>query len=350
MRIRTVPQGEDPGRRGRQRFYPSIFPLGIWKEFLRITQKVAPSRQPTKQQAQPSNPDRKQIGVALGTVRFFSMSSESTPATSLKNLDAKESTGEYLARVWQRRHFASALASSELRSQHLNSVLGQVWHLLNPAMMITVYYFIFGLVLNAKRGIDHYVTYLVLGVVAFRLAQSIIIESANSMSKNHDLIKTIQFPRALIPISGAYQRLLDSLPGFGLAVLISLIEGAPIAWRILLLPIFLFAASLFSLGFGFFVARIGSSFPDLQQILPHVFRILFYISGVLYRPSSSIKNSTMNHIMALNPIHGLLEIVRWTVLGGSIHLASIISFATFLAIGLIGGFFFFKQAEFRYGA
>ena len=278
------------------------------------------------------------------------MSSESISTESLSPLGANQPVHKYLASVWQRRHFASALATSDLRARHMDSILGQIWHLLNPAMMITVYYFVFGLVLNAKRGIDHYVTFLVIGVVAFRLAQSIIIESASSMSKNLDLIRTIQFPRSLIPISVAYQGLLDSLPGFGLAVLISSIEGVPITWRILLLPIFLFAASLFSLGLGFIAARIGSSFPDLQQILPHVFRILFYISGVLYRPSGAISNPTMRLIMALNPMHGLLEVVRWTVLGHSIHVASIVSIATSLVIGLIGGFFFFKQAEFRYGA
>ena len=278
------------------------------------------------------------------------MSSEFISTESLNPLGANQPAHEYLASIWQRRHFASALATSDLRDRHMDSILGQIWHLLNPAMMITVYYFVFGLVLDAKRGIDHYVTFLVIGVVAFRLAQSIIIESANSMSKNLDLIRTIQFPRSLIPISVAYQGLLNSLPGFGLAVLISWIEGVPVTWRTLLLPIFLFTASLFSLGLGFIAARIGSSFPDLQQILPHVFRILFYISGVLYRPSDAISNPTMKLVMALNPMHGLLEVVRWTVLGHSVHVASIVSIATSLIVGLIGGFFFFKQAEFRYGA
>lgn len=281
---------------------------------------------------------------------LWSMPSDSPSTESLSPLGTNQPVHEYLVSVWRRRHFASALATSDLRDRHMDSILGQIWHLLNPAMMITVYYFVFGLVLNAKRGIDHYITFLVIGVITFRLAQSIIIESANSMSKNLDLVRTIQFPRSLIPISVAYQGLLDSLPGFGLAVLISSIEGVPLSWHILLLPIFMFAASLFSLGFGFAAARIGSSFPDLQQILPHVFRILFYISGVLYRPSDAISNPTMKLVMALNPIHGLLEVVRWTVLGHSVHLASIISISSFLVVGLIGGFFFFKQAEFRYGA
>lgn len=265
-------------------------------------------------------------------------------------LGVRRSTRDYFAELWERRHFAVALATTDLRGRHMNSVLGQVWHLLNPALMITVYYFIFGVVLDARRGVDHYITFLVTGVMSFRLAQSIITDSAGSIPKNLELIRSIQFPRTLIPVSVTLQGLLGFLPGFSLVVVVGLLEGAPFSWRLALAPLLILDITMFSLGAGLIAARLGSSYTDFQQVLPHVFRILFYVSGVLYRSSSAISSETARFVLSLNPFYGLVETMRWSVLGTPVHPAALASFVSCTVVGLVAGLVFFRRAEYRYGA
>jgi teichoic acid transport system permease protein len=67
---------------------------------------------------------------------------------------------EDLRRIWSRRDFVWYSALSELRTQQTDTVLGNVWHLLNPALQISVYFVVFGLILGTDRGIDNFLPFL----------------------------------------------------------------------------------------------------------------------------------------------------------------------------------------------
>jgi len=277
-------------------------------------------------------------------------SSVTSSRAPLLVLGTRPSLREYLHDLWSRRHFVMALATTDLRVRHMNSVLGQLWHLVNPALMITVYYFVFGVVLDARRGIDHYVTFLVTGVMTFRLAQATITGCASAIPKNLGLIRSIQFPRALVPVSISIQNVLGFLPGFALVVLVGVLEGVPPSWSLALLPAVIAVGAVFSLGLGLVAARLGAGYSDFQQILPHAFRVLLYVSGVLFSVQNSIANETVRTVLSLNPFYGLIELARWCVLDTPLHDTGVVSFAAWTAVGLVGGLKFFRAAEFRYGA
>lgn len=278
------------------------------------------------------------------------MAARSSPAIDqLMVLGDRQHTREYVRDLWERRHFVMALARTDLRVRHLNSVLGQLWHLVNPALMISVYYFIFGVVLDARRGVPFYITFLVTGVVTFRSSQSTIVGCAGAIPKNLGLIRSIQFPRALIPLSITIEQVLAFLPAYALVILVAVIDGAPVSWRILLLPLVIAAGAIFSFGFGLTAARLGAGYSDFQQLLPHTFRVLFYVSGVLFSIEQSISNESIRRILSLNPFYGLIESARWCLLGDRLDMIALAALAGWTAIGLVGGLAFFRAAEYRYG-
>jgi teichoic acid transport system permease protein len=256
----------------------------------------------------------------------------------------------YLSELWDRRHFAYALAENDMRAKHMNSFLGQLWHLLNPAMMIGVYFLIFGVILSARDGVDNYVTFLVAGLMVFRFSQNTIVGGCRCIPQNLGLIRSIQFPRALVPISVLLENLMALVPALGLIVVVALIDGVTFGPRILMLPVVIALGSMFSLGIGMFGARLGSVVSDLQQVLPHFFRIMLYMSGVLFSVRDSLENELLWKLFAINPFFDLVSLGRWTITGHAVDRYVVIGLVAWAFLGLILGGAYFRRAEHRYGA
>jgi teichoic acid transport system permease protein len=256
---------------------------------------------------------------------------------------------EYLRELWSRRHFAFALAENDMRSKHMSSFLGQLWHLLNPAMMIVVYFFIFGVILSARDGVENYVTFLVAGVMIFRFSQNTIVGGCRCIPQNLGLIRSIQFPRALVPVSVLLENLMALVPALGLILVVAVFDGVTFGPRILLLPVVIALGSMFSLGIGMAGARLGSVLTDLQQILPHFFRIMLYLSGVLFSVRDSIDNEFWYKVFALNPFFDLVALGRWTITGHPVDVYVVAGLIGWAFVGLAVGGTYFRRAEHRYG-
>lgn len=267
----------------------------------------------------------------------------------LIELGTRQSTTSYLRDLWARRHFALSLADNDLRMKHMNSVLGQLWHLLNPALMILVYFLIFGVVLDARRGVDNYVTFLVMGVVLFRFSQNTIIGCSQCITRNLGLIRSIQFPRALVPVSVVLENLFALVPAVSLVMLTALLDGANLGLRTLLLPVVILVTALFTLGVGLAAARAGAALTDLSQVLPHLFRILFYMSGVLFAVDRFISNETVLGLFALNPFFCTISAARWSLMGEPLPGLVVLSLAIWTVVALTAGLAYFRRAEHRFG-
>lgn len=257
---------------------------------------------------------------------------------------------EYLRAMWGRRDFSIALARNDLRARHMNSFLGQAWYLLNPALNIAIYFLIFGIVLNARRGVESYVTFLVVGVMIFRLTQNVVINCASCITKNAGLIRSIQFPRALIPVSVLIEGFLQFIPSVFLIMFVATVDAGGPMWNWLGIPIVLAATAAISLGLGFLAARIGAFLTDLQQLLPHFFRIMLYVSGVLFSVNDRIGNRTIRNLFFLNPIYDIIEAARWAFMGRPIGERVVVGLVGWSVISLGIGLAAFKRGEHRYGA
>jgi teichoic acid transport system permease protein len=270
--------------------------------------------------------------------------------SELMVLGTRVPLGMYLRDLWTRRHFARSLADSDMRAKHMNSVLGQLWHLLNPAMMITVYWLVFGLILDARRGVEHYVSFLVAGVIVFRFTQNSIIGAAKSIDANLGLIRSIQFPRALVPISEVYAQILALIPGIMLVAVVAAIDGVRPGWSVLALPVVIAVAALFSTGIGLLAARASTTLNDLHQVLPHVFRIMLYMSGVLFSVDAAIDNQQIKDLFALNPFYCIITATRWSIIGTPTGIWVPISLTVWTLLAVTIGFTWFRRGEHRYGA
>jgi teichoic acid transport system permease protein len=292
---------------------------------------------------------------------------EFAAAQGLKQSAARPPMGSYINQLWQRRHFIWAFASAKNIAMYTESRLGQVWQVLTPLLNATVYYLIFGLLLNTSRGLPHntFIPFLVTGVFLFTFTQRSVNSGAKSVGDNLSLIRALHFPRATLPLAYTIIELQQLLISMVVLFMIVLGFGEPLTFDwLLLLPVLIMQLT-FNVGISLALARIGAFNRDIQQLLPFVLRTWLYFSGVIYSLSGLMKSSKIadhpwiGHILEANPAYVYIELSRLSLLDsyrGYVHekLNEPTGHLWWYGIGwsvvmFVVGFWFFFRAEERYG-
>jgi teichoic acid transport system permease protein len=191
--------------------------------------------------------------------------------------------------------------------------LGQLWQILTPLLNVAVYYLIFGLILNTKRGVPDFIAFLVIGVFIFNFTQRSFIISSRVMFDSLPLIRALYFPRACLPLG----YVLIELQQLGISLIVIfatvLAVGQPVTWYWLLLVPVLVMQTLFNVGAAFILARVGAGFDDVSQLLPFIVRTWFYASGVMFSIqtfSTLAAHPTLTRILQYNPAAIYITLAR----------------------------------------
>lgn len=268
----------------------------------------------------------------------------------LYDLTRPPSSASYLREAWRRREFAILVPAQDLRAQNMGTVLGQLWHLANPALLVGVYFLIFGVVIDTSRGVENFLGFLIVGLVIFHLTQRVVQDAAVCITRNLGLIRSVQFPRILLPAAALNGQTAAFVPALVLAMAAVVATGERPSMRWLVLPAVLAAQFLFNFGAALLVARIGASVPDVHQLLPHLFRLLFYASGVIFSVEAFVSSPAWRRAFALNPLYDVITCARWCLVGEPADV--------WVTVGLLGwciampvlGFVVFHRSEHRLGA
>lgn len=273
-----------------------------------------------------------------------------TETPGLRDVYAGARLGPYVRKIWDRRGYIAFESVSELRRRQMTSVLGNLWHLLNPILQILVFYLVFGLFLAVDRGTDSYILFITVGVFVFSDIQRATTTGATSIARNRGLIQAISFPKALLPVTSTVTESLASLPSMLVIYAVALMVGEPVTVAWLAIPVIFLAQFWMNLGLALIAARATTHFADVQQILPFLFRILLYGSGVIFSVDAYAESSAAAWVFRLNPVYAYISLGRWAVQGGEFH-----SYWFWSALGwtvalLVGGVLWFRAAEETYGA
>lgn len=270
-------------------------------------------------------------------------------ATGLRDVQAREPLAAYLRETWTRRAYVWNVAVNELRQRQVTNVLGNLWHLLNPALNIAVYYLIFGLLLKTDRGVDNFFVFLTVGLFVFQFTQKATTEGAKSIVGNKGIIKAVRFPRALIPLTSTVTELLAMLPNVVVMLFVAIVSGEPVRATWLALVPLMLVQFVFSLGAAMIAARMTTHFIDTLQILPFVFRLLLYASGVIFSVDAYVDRGGFVHtLFVLNPVYCFISIARWAVMDMPLRGEVLTSASIWSVAVLIVGFFWFRGAEEQY--
>ncbi len=220
--------------------------------------------------------------------------------------------GKYLRETWRRRDFILELASARSTAQYSDSLLGRIWQLLTPLLNAAIYFFIFGVLLGTKKGIENYTAFLVAGVFVFNFMQVTITIAASALPKNERLIQAIHFPKLVLPLAAVVQQIQQYFVSLVVLVVVVLFTGEPITVMWLAMPFVLILQILFTTGLGLIFARLGARSRDINQLLPFFTRTWRYVSGVFF--SITIFTATfadwVSTALLLNPGAVYIDLVR----------------------------------------
>ena len=204
------------------------------------------------------------------------------------------------------RGLLATLVGRELKARYRGSVLGFLWSLVNPTLLLAVYTFVFNVVFKPQhaQGADPYALFLVTGLFPWIWLSGSLLEGAMSLLNNAGLIRKAVFPAALLPIVPVLSNLVHfvlALPVLGVALVVGRLMGYPVGgWTALLLPAIVALELPLVAGLALGLAALNVHFKDVKDILTNLLTLLFFLTPVIY-PLAWVTLEPLWWLVRLNP-------------------------------------------------
>ena len=271
----------------------------------------------------------------------------------LAPIGARPRLGEYLAQLWDRRHFIWMDARHRVATQNSRNRLGGLWLLLRPLLDALMYYLIFGVILSrVLEGVENVPAFIIVGILMFRSTMRSISTGPSILSSGRSMIRAFTFPRASLPIAAELRDMLQMQYTIGVMLLLIMVippyESPEWTW-FLILPIYVLQF-LLNLGIALFTARIGFQIPDVSQLMSFVGRFMMYGSGVIFPIDRWSDNAVVSTIIQINPVYHMIVMYREVIIDGVVPASEHWMILGAWAAGLtLFGFLYFWRGEATYG-
>jgi len=211
--------------------------------------------------------------------------------------------GSYLRELWRRRDFAFELSRTDLRSQHYNTVFGQLWLILSPLLLACVYFVLVD-ILRARTGGVAFFAHLMAALFAYYFVTDAIRQAVRSVTGGGRLILNTAFPRLLLPGASVITAFKRFLPTIAIFVPVFFVAELPLGPHLLwLFPVFALYG-LLAMGLAALVAALQVYFRDLKNFLTYGLRMWLYASPILYFAHEVPDRYDV--LLLLNPLSPLL--------------------------------------------
>lgn len=260
-------------------------------------------------------------------------------------LESGRASKDYWRDIWRHRELLVFIVWRDIIVRYKQTVVGTSWVLIRPFLTMLVFTFVFGRVANlaSASGSVPYSLVVFAGLLPWFFFSSALSECSNSLIGNANLISKVYFPRLIIPVSSIAVSLVDFLVTFVLLFLVMVWNRFAPNWHIVFVPAFILLVTLIALGLGLWTASLGVRYRDFRHLIPFLLQLGVYVSPVGY--SSQIMPSKWRLLYSLNPLVGVIDGFRWSILGGNFVLfwpAQVISWVMGVLLVLTGVWYFRK--------
>lgn len=187
----------------------------------------------------------------------------------------------HVRELWTYRDLIYNLVVRDLKVRYKNSVLGILWSLLNPLLMMLVFTFVFS-VLTGRSQLPAYPAFVLCGLLAWNLFSASVTGATVSIVGNASLVKKVYFPREVLPISVVLSNLVNYLLALPVYLILATLLGRPPTLWALLLPAVIIVQLVFTLGISFILATVNVFYRDTQIVLQVVMLAWFFLTPIFY--------------------------------------------------------------------
>ncbi|HBH62776.1 MAG TPA: phosphate ABC transporter permease [Nitrospiraceae bacterium] len=260
-------------------------------------------------------------------------------------IEPGKSTKQYWRDLWKYRELFLFLSWRDILVRYKQTAIGIAWSVLRPFLTMIVFTIIFGKLAQFPSEGVPYPILVYAAMLPWQFFANSLAESSNSLITNANMLSKIYFPRLIVPASSILVSLVDFLISFVILAVIMLWYSFSPDWRILMLPLFLILAFFTSFGFGLWFAALNVRYRDFRYIVPFVVQFGLYISPVGF--SSSVVPEKWRLLYSLNPMVGVIDGFRWSILGGDtpLYWPGLLLSTTLTMIIFILGLRYFRNTE-----
>jgi lipopolysaccharide transport system permease protein len=249
-----------------------------------------------------------------------------------------------LRELWDYRDLLFFLTWRDINVRYKQTVLGAAWAIIQPFLSMIVFSFFFGKLAQIPSEGVPYPIFSFAALLPWQYFSTAMANSANSLVNSSNLLSKVYFPRLLIPLSGVLLPLVDLAIAFIMMIAMMFYFGVIPTWNFVWLPVFVLLAVITSLGIGLWLAALNVHYRDVRYIVPFLVQFGLFISPVVY--SSSLLPEKWRMWYGLNPMAGVIEGFRWSLLGQYTLPRSLVAVSALVAIFLIvSGLAYFGRVE-----
>ncbi|MEI7798692.1 MAG: ABC transporter permease [Opitutaceae bacterium] len=259
-------------------------------------------------------------------------------------LEAGRANRNYWHDLWRFRELLGFLAWRDIKVRYKQTTLGVLWALIQPAVTLAVFTFIFGKLAGMPSGNAPYPLLVLCGLLPWQLFSAAFSNASGSLVANTHLISKVYFPRLIVPLSSVAVALIDFAVVLVLLAVMCLWWQFTPDWRIIVLPLFIVLTLLTAIGTGLWLTALTVKYRDFRFVVPFLLQVGLFLSPVGF---SSTNLPNWRFIYSLNPMVGAIDGFRWCLLRGEpaldpLNLAISIGMAALL---LASGIWYFRRTE-----
>jgi lipopolysaccharide transport system permease protein len=246
--------------------------------------------------------------------------------------------------LWQYRELLYFLAWRDVKVRYKQTAIGAAWAVLQPLLTMLIFSVVFGRFAKIPSDGVPYPIFAFAALVPWTFFSYALTQSGNSLVANAGLISKVYFPRLIIPIAACLPGLVD------LAIALTVLGGMMIFYGIsptpalIVLPAFVLLALAAALAVTLWLSALNVRYRDVRYTIPFLTQVWLYATPIAY-PASMI-HGKLHEVLALNPMTGVVEGFRWSLLGGtSLDVESICLSTGITVLTLAAGLLYFRATE-----
>jgi len=260
-------------------------------------------------------------------------------------IEAGHTEGQYWRDLWNYRELFYFLSWRDLLVRYKQTVVGVSWSFIRPLLTMLVLTVVFGKLGKMPSGGTPYPLLVLCGMLPWNFFSLAISDSGNSLVMNSSLVSKIYFPRLIMAVSSVIVSFVDfAISALFMVGLMIWYRFAP-PMSVLTLPFFILLAIAASVGIGLWIAALMVKYRDFRFIVPFIVQFGLYLSPVGFQ--SGVVPERFRLLYSLNPMVGIIDGFRWSLLGGQnrIYLPSLGISVLEIAVILISGVLYFRRTE-----
>ena len=252
----------------------------------------------------------------------------------------------YWSDLWHHRELLFFLAWRDILVRYKQTIIGVSWVVLRPLLFMVILTAVFGRIARLPSEDVPYAVLVFSGLLPWFFFSNALSECSNSLVTNSHLLSKVYFPRLIVPASTILVSAVDFAISFTVLLLLMVWYGMAPGWQLALLPALGIWVGILSFGLGLWFSTLTVRYRDFRHIVPFMLQLGIYASPVAY--STNIIPEKWAPLYYLNPIAGLIDAFRWSIIGTQPSVYGILCALAFTVAVLVSGLIYFRSEEARF--